>query len=110
MEKELPVGLTLQVYIYRIENDITKAIKNGSNIRLVKGAFSESSQIAHTSKKAIDTPFYKLSKAMLSAEAKANGFYPIFATHDKKMLEAITGLRQKIIGRRINSNLKCYMV
>lgn len=89
LEKNLPVGITLQAYMYRTESDLQRAVHNGGNVRLVKGAFAEHQKIAFTSKNEINQAFYNQSKIMLSAEAKTSGFYPIFATHDDKMIDKI---------------------
>ena len=89
LEKDLPVGITLQAYLYRTESDLQKTIDAGGNVRLVKGAFAEHRKIALTSKKEINQAFYSQSKMMLSVEAKTKGFYPIFATHDDKMIDKI---------------------
>lgn len=89
IRKDLPVGITLQSYMYRTDEDLKKIINNGGNVRLVKGAFAEHRKIALTSKKEINQAFYNQSKMMLSAEAKTSGFYPIFATHDDQMIDKI---------------------
>ena len=61
-----------------------------STVRLVKGAFAESDSIAYTRRDMINTSYFSLAQNMLSRQAKANNFYPIFATHDDKMIDKIS--------------------
>ena len=89
IKKDLPLGLTLQSYMYRTDEDLKKIINDGGNVRLVKGAFAENRKIAFTSKKYINQAFCNHSKMMLSDKARERGFYPIFATHDDQMIDKI---------------------
>lgn len=88
-ETGLPMALTLQAYLKRTEDDIKTVIEKSSTerpgrVRLVKGAFVGSSDCAYVGHKAIKDNYLKLIDLMLSAEARACGFYPIFATHDHR--------------------------
>ncbi len=88
-EKEIPTAITLQAYLYQTEEDLRNIIKGNNAVRLVKGAFAERKTIAFKSKKDIDKAYRKLATIMLSEEAKKSGFYPIFATHDNRMIDYI---------------------
>lgn len=81
-EDGLPVALTLQAYLKRTANDVRAQLNGPSRVRLVKGAFAAHSSIAYTRQEDIKASFRGLVEMMLSTEAKKNGFYPIFATHD----------------------------
>jgi proline dehydrogenase len=83
----LPVAQTLQAYLRRTETDLQKIIQSGGRVRLVKGAFVGSRDIAFTRHAEIKANYRKLVELMFSAEAKANGFYPIVATHDDDIQE-----------------------
>lgn len=86
--KELEnVGLCLQAYLYRTEDDLSRLIKLKPAIRLVKGAYKEPATIAFPKKKDVDQNFYKLSLQML--EAQKNGTRSVFATHDVKLISQI---------------------
>ena len=87
--KSLPVALTMQAYLYSTEKDLTKIIQNGGAVRLVKGAFSEGKNIAYTNRTDIDENFLKLADLMLSTEARERKFYPIFGTHDDRIIDKI---------------------
>lgn len=87
--ESLPVAITLQAYLYRTEKDLINIIQRGGAVRLVKGAFAEGKQISYTNRDDIDANFLKLADLMLTEEAHNTGFYPIFGTHDDKMIEKI---------------------
>lgn len=87
--ESLPVAITLQAYLYRTKKDLINIIQRGGAVRLVKGAFAEGKHIAYTNRDDIDANFLELADLMLTEEAQKTGFYPIFGTHDDKMIEKI---------------------
>jgi proline dehydrogenase len=84
-----PAAITLQAYLHRTESDLKKIIQMGGAVRLVKGAFAEGKNIAFTNRKEIDNNFINLTDIMLSKDARKAGFYPMFATHDDRMIDHI---------------------
>lgn len=78
----LPVALTLQAYLRRTQADMQVQIARGSRVRLVKGAFAASSDIAFTKRADVKENSRLLIGAMFSKQAREAGFYPIIATHD----------------------------
>jgi proline dehydrogenase len=91
-----PTGITIQAYLYRSEQDIRDLVKSGAaGVRLVKGAFAESGDHAWTSRADINREFLGRAAVLLSAEAKAHSVYPIFATHDEEMIEAVKEFAQQ---------------
>ncbi len=81
----LPVAITLQAYLRKTAKDIEKKIHQGAKVRLVKGAFSEGSELAFQGQSEIKNNYRILIDLMLGAKAKSTGFYPIFATHDHNL-------------------------
>lgn len=77
------VGTVIQAYLFRSEQDIRDLLDIGCQIRLVKGAYKESSQIAFPRKKDVDANFVKLMKILLPS-----GIYHALATHDPDMIDA----------------------
>lgn len=78
-------GVAIQCYLYRSEADITKLLKENAAVRLVKGAYKESPDIAFPDKKDVDRNFSALMKRLL-----LSGVYTAIATHDEKLVnEAI---------------------
>ena len=85
----IPTAITIQAYLHRSEADIRQLIQRGASVRLVKGAFAEKKERAWVSKTDINQNYIRLAKLLLSPEAQKQGVYPIFATHDEQMIEAI---------------------
>ncbi len=82
----MPIAITLQAYLRRSEEDLRALVAAGAAVRLVKGAFAESRARAWTTRAEIDKSYLRLASTMLSPEAEASGFYPIFGSHDDKMV------------------------
>jgi proline dehydrogenase len=76
------VGLVIQAYLYRSEEDIKKLSELNTNLRLVKGAYKESAKVAFPDKKDVDENFKKIIELQLQ-----KGNYAGVATHDEAMIE-----------------------
>ena len=74
-------GIAIQSYLYRSAADVTKLIKENAAVRLVKGAYKESPDIAFPEKKDVDGNFSALMKRLL-----LSGAYTAIATHDEKLV------------------------
>ncbi|MFZ3072266.1 MAG: proline dehydrogenase family protein [Thermodesulfobacteriota bacterium] len=78
-------GIALQSYLYRSEADVEKLVKENAAVRLVKGAYKESPDMAFPGKKDVDRNFSIIMKRLL-----LSGVYSAVATHDEKLVnEAI---------------------
>ena len=77
------VGTVIQAYLYRSETDIADLLSYGCRIRLCKGAYKESEEVAFPRKEDVDANFVRLMEALLSS-----GFYHGIATHDPRMIAA----------------------
>lgn len=77
------VGAVIQAYLFRSEKDARELCAQGIRIRLCKGAYKESAEIAFQDKADVDANFVKLMKILLES-----GTYHGIATHDPKMIEA----------------------
>lgn len=82
------VGLCIQSYLYRTEKDLEDLLSIDANIRLVKGAYKEPSDIAFHLKKDVDENFLHLSKIMLKFKSEKN-IRVAFATHDEVLCAKI---------------------
>jgi proline dehydrogenase len=76
-------GIVIQSYLYRSDQDVEELLKCGARIRLVKGAYDESREIAYARKRDVDRSFVRLMERMLSS-----GFYHAIATHDERLIGA----------------------
>ena len=77
------LGVALQAYLFRTEQDVRRMNELGARVRLVKGAYKEPPAIAYQSKPDVDAAFVRLMQLLLE-----EGTYPAIATHDEAMLEA----------------------
>lgn len=76
------VGTVVQAYLYRTVQDVEELSRYEANLRLVKGAYKESSDVAFPDKKDVDENFKKIIKMHL-----LNGHYTAVATHDDIMID-----------------------
>ncbi|MBO1510902.1 proline dehydrogenase family protein [Metabacillus bambusae] len=76
------VGTVLQAYLYRTVMDIEELAEYRANLRLVKGAYKESSRVAFPEKKAVDENFKQIIKMHL-----LNGNFTAVATHDDAIID-----------------------
>ncbi len=76
------VGTVLQAYLYRTVEDVEDLGTYQANLRLVKGAYKESADVAFPDKKDVDMNFKKIIKMHL-----LNGHYTAIATHDDQIIE-----------------------
>jgi proline dehydrogenase len=77
------VGVVLQSYLRRSEQDVRRANALGARVRLCKGAYVEPPEVAFQQKEQVDASFVALMKLLL-----AEGTYPGIATHDEAMIRA----------------------
>lgn len=82
------VGIVIQSYLRRTEEDVRQLVAEGAWVRLCKGAYMEPPELAFAEKRKTDVSFVQLMQKMLSAEARNNGVYLGVASHDDKMIEA----------------------
>jgi proline dehydrogenase len=76
------IGTVLQAYLYRTVKDIKDLHNYHPNLRLVKGAYKESPEVAYPHKKDVDENFKRIIKIHL-----LNGNYTAVATHDDAIIE-----------------------
>lgn len=82
------IGLCLQAYLYRTQNDLQNLIEENAKFRLVKGAYREPKEIAFPKKIDVDKNYLELSKILLQS-IKEKNVRVIFGTHDDVLIEKI---------------------
>jgi proline dehydrogenase len=75
------VGTVLQAYLYRSEEDLRGLLPHRPNLRLVKGAYLEPSDVAFPRKRDVDRNFLRLTELMLGGDG-----YTAVATHDEQII------------------------
>jgi proline dehydrogenase len=78
---EKSVGTVIQAYLKRSESDVEKLLSEGIRIRLCKGAYKESADIAFAEKADVDANYLKLMKILMKS-----GVYHGLATHDANII------------------------
>jgi len=81
--KNPAVGVVVQSYLYRSEQDVRELIGIGCRMRLCKGAYKELPEIAFPQKADVDANYIRLMQLLLSS-----GIYHGIATHDPRMIAA----------------------
>ena len=76
------VGVAIQAYAKRSQDDVNRILDSGGIIRLCKGAYNESSEFAFKSRDRINDNFSKLMQLMFE---RGKGF--AIATHDEKLIQ-----------------------
>jgi proline dehydrogenase len=80
------VGVVIQSYLYRSEEDAKALIAMGATVRLCKGAYKEPADVAFPQKKDVDANYVRLAQMFWQSNDKGNGAYLQLATHDEKII------------------------
>lgn len=78
------VGVALQAYLYRSEEDARRLAEVGARVRVCKGAYKEPKTIAYRRMRDIRRNFLRLAETFFE-----RGSNPAIATHDEQLIEAI---------------------
>ncbi|HVH11087.1 MAG TPA: proline dehydrogenase family protein [Gemmatimonadales bacterium] len=75
------VGVVLQSYLRRTEQDVEEMIALGARVRLCKGAYQEPATVAFPHKRDVDATYVRCMERLL-----VHGTYPAIATHDARII------------------------
>ena len=89
------IGITLQSYLYRTNDDLLELLDFALYIRLVKGAYVESESVSIKDRDLVDNNYIDLGKIMLNKKNLSIGFKPSFATHDDLIIQEIVNEANK---------------
>jgi proline dehydrogenase len=76
------VGVVLQSYLYRSEDDLKELLEYRPNVRIVKGAYLEPESVAYPRKRDVDVAYLRLLKRSMSYAA-----HTAIATHDERIID-----------------------
>lgn len=85
------VGVVIQAYLHRSDPDVRELVKMKANVRLCKGIYRESPDIAYQDRDEIRRSFGLLMRVLIE-----NGCYVGIATHDEYLVEKAYELIEKI--------------
>lgn len=94
------LGLCLQSYLRRTEDDLQNLVALDSPIRLVKGAYKEPREVAYAQKSKVDEYYLRLSKTLLEARINGGQARPVIATHDTRMIEDANRMAAELGARK----------
>lgn len=90
------VGLVVQSYLYRTEDDVRTLLQEGARFRLVKGAYREPPDLAFPKKADVDANFDKITRILLDGALAAGSPLlsedgrvppiPAIGTHDENRI------------------------
>ncbi len=83
------VGIALQAYLHRTAKDVESLIPLGPAIRIVKGAYLESPEVAYPRKPDVDENFYTLCCRLMQEDAQRAGTLLHIATHDAALIDRL---------------------
>jgi proline dehydrogenase len=78
------VGTVLQAYLYRTPDDLERLLPLQPNLRIVKGAYLESPEIAYPEKRDVDAAYVRLVERGLR-----DGAHIAVATHDETIISHV---------------------
>jgi proline dehydrogenase len=78
-------GAVLQAYLHRTLEDCRDLATAGSRVRLCKGAYREPASVAYQKRIDVDLSYVRCANVLL-----AGAGYPMFATHDPRLIEIVT--------------------
>ncbi|MBX7432512.1 proline dehydrogenase family protein [Mycobacterium sp. Y57] len=84
------VGTVLQAYLKRTPGDCAEFAGPGSRIRLCKGAYDEPASVALREADAITESYLRCLRILMAGDG-----YPMVASHDPAIIEAVPGLARE---------------
>lgn len=88
-------GICLQAYLFRTKKDLGALLPLKPSVRLVKGAYKESPEIAHPAKRDVDENYFSLGQDMLEAQRDGAMARAAFGTHDATMIRRLAEFAAK---------------
>jgi proline dehydrogenase len=82
-------GVCLQAYLFRTQKDLEALLPMKPSVRLVKGAYKESPDVAFPAKKDVDENYVSLGQTMLRAQHDGAMVRAAFGTHDTVMIKRL---------------------
>ncbi|RME90651.1 MAG: proline dehydrogenase [Anaerolineae bacterium] len=100
------VGLVVQAYLYRSEEDTRALLAEGARFRLVKGAYKEPPELAYPKKADVNANYDLLAKILIDAAVEAGAPtisadgrippIPAIATHDEARIDFARQYARKV--------------
>jgi proline dehydrogenase len=82
-ERQPLVGVCVQAYLHRTAADVETLVRIGAAVRVVKGAYQETPEVAMPRKADVDASFERLCERLLADDARRAGCWLTIGTHDR---------------------------
>ena len=82
-------GAVLQAYLHRTEGDCRDLAYGGSRVRLCKGAYDEPPSVAFQKRVDVNLSYVRCMNVLLAGDG-----YPMFATHDPRLISIVADRAQ----------------
>jgi proline dehydrogenase len=90
LRRDFPeTAAVVQSYLRRTEGDCQDLAKDGVRVRLCKGAYDEPASVAFPTRAEVDRSYVRCLNVLLAGQC-----YPMFATHDSRLIEIAAGRAQ----------------
>jgi proline dehydrogenase len=90
------VGICLQAYLHRTAADFEALLPLGPKVRLVKGAYKESVQIAWQKRPEVDASYLALCVSMLTHLRDGHDVFLGMGTHDVALIERVAAAAEAL--------------
>jgi proline dehydrogenase len=90
------LGTVLQAYLRRTEADCAEFAAAGARIRLCKGAYDEPASVAYRDRADVTASYLRCLRVLMAGDG-----YPMVATHDPEIIEAVPAMVGKF-GRGVD--------
>src|SRR5271170_3426716 len=81
------LGVVLQAYLRRTRGDCEQFAASGARVRLCKGAYEESASVAYRDAAAVTDSYLRCLAVLMAGSG-----YPMVASHDPVVIDAVPGL------------------
>jgi proline dehydrogenase len=81
------LGVVLQAYLRRTHGDCEQFAASGARVRLCKGAYDEPASVAYRDAPAVTDSYLRCLAALMAGSG-----YPMVASHDPVVIDAVPGL------------------
>lgn len=85
------LGIALQAYLRRTLGDCREFAASGARVRLCKGAYDEPASVAYRGRAEIAASYLACLRALMAGRG-----YPMVASHDPALLEAVPGVAREL--------------
>ena len=96
------LGVVLQAYLRRTLGDCEQFAASGARVRLCKGAYDEPASVAYRDAAAVTASYLRCLRVLMAGPG-----YPMVASHDPVVIDAVPAMARETGGIQPISNTRC---